>query len=1193
VADQLYSEGLSDLGVSERIEVSPIKGEGPGIRTGSATGSQIVQGCVLGAGPGLSIRQSGSVRWHTTADQVAMKGQKAEGDFSPPPAGCFGHALQHQMPFWVRHPRYSGFSASHIGQQLGLVSQWIEPSAQPCVQGDMLHQSTANSRRQALRPEVSLDIGDQGPVEVVHGDKDDGEVGLVCGHRLVEEPAHHSRGVAGLACIDDLDVGVSLIPKGIFGHRGDALVVSDSPAKDGGVSHDGDPIVSIGGIHRVGCPQAMGVGADSKVMRLLKALHRMVAQVGIHGPSTRRVWPIGGRDSRQTGTDFGEPQKGASNDKPQASTGQWRKRTSHGGHLSRMLLFGFLVGLCGRSSWADVEVRLAVSVVNGVLLSDAPGAMTAKLRWLGEDREVPLTQTEPDLWTASLSGPAVRTLGVEVWLMDRSPPRRVSQNLEVMSRGDASLAWTLGGRRQDVAWRMSEPIQAVTMRDQHDWTAIMGASWTFLSVLLVLVLGRRALARGDLAAPVKGRSRWGLMVLAWMVFAVLWTWPAILAGPDIVGRHFDALGTVWVIDAATRLGFDLYDPATAWPLGVSYLAIDSWLLLPLAWLGSAFDPAAVHGLIAVVGVASSGLAAAVLARGLGAERPFDIAAGILFACSGLAAAALLEGHVYQVVNPWMPLMALCLYRTGGAHRPRLYGGIAGLCFGLALFSSGYLGLSAGLVALGFGLPLLVRGPREGVLIAGVIALSFGLVYLFLIGQAGPPDAFHASPETVRLGSLTLGSLGPATAEIDRTDHSLAFALSAAVVALGLIALSVRARASRSMALIVVVSILVALGPEWSLTPGKDTLVSPLGFLWDISAVQYFRFPGRILWAGLLGLSVGAALGLTVLARRLGRRFGIMVMAMVVLEVLLTVRLPVRQRVMMGDTPTVYASAEGPVFDLVGEGINQSREVDAWMSAILCQYQTHHKRPIAEDCVAVGPDNNPRIPQGRWVYERLVEGDVSAVTARLAQQGFTSLAVHYDWFDASDRIRLQAALVPLAVQTEDAIAEGVAMYAIAPVAETEEAGPSREGLESSPMDWRLRVDLVSAMPEGGGRFFVEVASDIRFELKDRSDMPGAQPKDGIYSGSLMHAVDGAVSFRLLRIKAGVEKALWSGTVVPLDIDEDLLTFRMDGEARVRPALRAPDIFSPEVPSRGPQIRGLAWLASFILMGLWWLKVSRRD
>ena len=56
--------------------------------------------------------------------------------------------------------------------------------------------------------------------------------------------------------------------------------------------------------------------------------------------------------------------------------------------------------------------------------------------------------------------------------------------------------------------------------------------------------------------------------------------PSVLAGPEIVGRHFDALGTVWVIDAANRLGLDLHDPFSAWPSGATYSAIDSWLLIP-------------------------------------------------------------------------------------------------------------------------------------------------------------------------------------------------------------------------------------------------------------------------------------------------------------------------------------------------------------------------------------------------------------------------------------------------------------------------------------------------------------------------------------------------------------------------------------------------------------------------------------
>ena len=851
-----------------------------------------------------------------------------------------------------------------------------------------------------------------------------------------------------------------------------------------------------------------------------------------------------------------------------------------------MVLLWCLLGLGLGNARADVSVSLAVSVADGVVTSDAPGTITARLRWLGADRELPLALTAPGLWTATTTGPPVRTLGVELWRMDRRPPLRVSQGLEVMPSTDTTLSWSLSDRREDAAWRLSEPSPFSVMRNKAERGAIVGAAWTFLSVLLVLVLGRHALARSGVLPWVGRHAPLGWAVIGWLCLAVLWTWPAILAGPDIVGRHFDALGTVWVIDAATRLGFDLFDSASAWPAGAHYAAIDSWLLLPISRLGAALDPAALHGFIAIIGVASSGLAASAFAGSLGAHRPFDTVAGVLFVCSGLGAAALLEGHVYQLLNPWMPLMALCLLRAGEGRWRRRYGLTAGLCFGLALFSSGYLGLSAGVLALGLGLPILWRGPRDGVVIAAGVALSFGVLYLFLMVGAGPPGVGHASPETLQMGALSLGSLGSATAEIDRTDHSWALALSAMVMALGVIALAARSRAGVSLALVVLVCVLVALGPEWSV--GSATIGSPLRFIWEIPAVRYFRFPGRILWAAMLCLSAGAALGLTVLAAKLGRRVAFLVMLLVVVEVLITVRLPLRQVRMSSDAPQVYARAYGPVFDLVGEGIARSREVDAWMSAMLCQYQTQHGRPIADNCVAVGPENNPRVALGRWVAAGLYAGDVAGVATRLSDLGFTSLAVHHDWIDAGDRLRLGTALKGHNGQTEATKAEGVTVYALKPMKSTPGVqGASMVGPPVTAMDWRLRVDLIGTQIQNVGRLFVVLDGGEPVELKDQARLPGAQPADGIYSAAWVSAVESDVQMHLIQIRAGVRTALWSGLVVPLDIAEDRLTFRMDASGAAQPALRALEMFSPEVRSRSRVIRGMAWLASFVLMALWWI------
>ena len=200
-------------------------------------------------------------------------------------------------------------------------------------------------------------------------------------------------------------------------------------------------------------------------------------------------------------------------------------------------------------------------------------------------------------------------------------------------------------------------------------------------------------------------------------------------------------------------------------------------------------------------------------------------------------------------------------------------------------------------------------------------------------------------------------------------------------------------------------------------------------LWDIPWVRYLRFPGRITWAGMLCISVLAAYGLSRIAGRLGPRAALALAAVLVIELVATVRLPARQVVRSAEVPGVYQVAEGAVFDLVGEGLSNSREVDSWIDAILCQYQTQHKRPIAEDCVAVGPDANPKVEKARVIAARLYEGDRQGVMSLLQSWGFTALAVHLDWMDAADRMRLKAALQGMPIHTESEVAEGVALIKV--------------------------------------------------------------------------------------------------------------------------------------------------------------------
>jgi hypothetical protein len=277
----------------------------------------------------------------------------------------------------------------------------------------------------------------------------------------------------------------------------------------------------------------------------------------------------------------------------------------------------------------------------------------------------------------------------------------------------------VGGSPDGGSMAACRAVLSDDLKRAEERRAMMATGWLFLTVLLVLWLGRRALGKREAPPSLPPLRMWHEAV-GWLLFSALWTWPAVTAGPNIVGRHFDALGTVWVIDAATRLGLTLHDTMTVWPTGVTYSAIDSWVLLPLSWLGSMLSAPAVHGWIQVLGVALTGFAASRFARVVGAHSPFDLVAGLFFMGSGLTAAALLEGHVYQVFNPWMPLMGMYLWLASRPDAHWKHGVWAGVFFALSLFTSGYIGLAAGLVGLGLGIPVVLRPTRRGpILLAGV------------------------------------------------------------------------------------------------------------------------------------------------------------------------------------------------------------------------------------------------------------------------------------------------------------------------------------------------------------------------------------------------------------------------------------------------------------------------------------------
>ena len=425
----------------------------------------------------------------------------------------------------------------------------------------------------------------------------------------------------------------------------------------------------------------------------------------------------------------------------------------------------------------------------------------------------------------------------------------------------------------------------------------------------------------------------------------------------------------------------------------------------------------------------------------------------------------------------------------------------------------------------------------------------------------------------------------------------------------MVAWRMKAAGSVRLLVIAIVTVFVSMGPQWALglSPNEPMITSPLAFLWEIEAVQFLRWPGRLMWTALLAFAVLAAVGVSALAHRLGHRVGGGLLLLLLVEVFVVVGLPFRQRTMPGEIPDVYDQDPGAVFDLVGQGINQSAEMDSWINATLCQYQTVHSRSISKDCVRCrtgsssdlaedcAPEDSERADLNGWVTSRLYEGNVDAVMTRLRGLNFTALAVHYDWIRKSDRMRIGHALANQDVLIETEKAEGLYVYPIDPhgtdvlIPEGPPDAMVGPGFEDDA--WSLRTDLVLPPGVERGRYFLAVDNHPPLELRFMGGMIASINGGAIFAGHFNGPVEDKAVLNLYRIQEGVRTTLWSGDVVPLDVPEDLISFHMDSPDSARPMLRSLDAFSPEIRHRGSKIVGLGWVGVLGLMLMWWLGVRR--
>ncbi len=495
------------------------------------------------------------------------------------------------------------------------------------------------------------------------------------------------------------------------------------------------------------------------------------------------------------------------------------------------------------------------------------------------------------------------------------------------------------------------------------------------------------------------------------MLAVLWTWPAAIAGGEwLVGRHFDLPGTVWFISAAPRLGLDGVDPLTSWPAGAAYSRLDSWILLVLGSLFGWIGEVRLHGLLQVLGVFGSAWAAEACARGLGARPPWSWLAGLSFGFGGIAATALLEGHVYHLFDPWLPLFTWAWWRaTGPGGTPR-QGAVAGALWVLCLLTTAYVGLAASLIAVGLALGALLRrhlAPRAA-LAAAAVAVPVGLLYL----TAFSGGDLHAGMEldTLRRGSADLVNLVGPTLELDRNGNSLSPSLHAGVFALVLVSPVVLRGRQRWQALAwtAVAGVVLALGPALS-TPRTTLIPLPLSLVDGVEALQFLRFPARLIWTWNLCAGLVAALVATELARR--HRLGAALLGVIALvDVFWVIDMPGRQRTQLAATPSAYTEAGGAVLDLYPEYLGPVGDWNTWFTGLSCLYQVEHGHPIVQDCVATDADASPALALSREVTGRLLRQE--PIEPVLEDWQIAAVAWHPDLFTPGDRERLRPGLLAL-------------------------------------------------------------------------------------------------------------------------------------------------------------------------------------